>query len=268
MLADYHIHTEYSFDSETPMMRQIERAHAAGLSELCFTDHMELDFHRPLAELDAEAYLAGYRGLGETPIPVKFGLEAGISCRESSKARVKSVIRDMPFDFVIASLHMFNGTDPFQEAFFQGRDAVKICRDYIQELFSRLTAFGAEYFSVVGHIDYPAKGYGYKYLHGGKFRYEWAADELDTLFRYLIENGKAIEINTSSYRRLTDGRYPGHDWLARYAELGGEYVTLGSDAHIPEHIGLGLDTAAELAKQAGIRYYATFDRMKPEFHAL
>lgn len=42
MLADYHVHTEFSDDSVYPMEQVVKDAIAMGLSEICFTDHVDL----------------------------------------------------------------------------------------------------------------------------------------------------------------------------------------------------------------------------------
>ena len=88
------------------------------------------------------------------------------------------------------------------------------------------------------------------------------------MFRYIIPLGKCIEVNTATYRNLGQREVPGEDWLRRYVQLGGEYITFGSDAHSPEYIHYRFDDAAEMARRAGVKYYATFERMKPVFHKL
>ncbi|MBR4018120.1 MAG: histidinol-phosphatase, partial [Clostridia bacterium] len=82
---------------------------------------------------------------------------------------------------------------------------------------------------------------------------------------YLIENGRSIEINTSAWRN--DPSW-GLSVISRYRELGGEYVTIGSDAHQPERVGGRVSEAMELAKAAGIEYIATFKDMKPIMHKI
>ena len=63
-------------------------------------------------------------------------------------------------------------------------------------------------------------------------------------------------------------RLPVRGWLRRYRELGGEFVTLGSDAHQVRRFGENLDLAKVRAKQAGIRYIATYTAMQPELHPI
>ena len=41
VLADYHVHTQFSDDSETPMEDAVLHAIAVGLGEICFTEHID-----------------------------------------------------------------------------------------------------------------------------------------------------------------------------------------------------------------------------------
>jgi histidinol-phosphatase (PHP family) len=54
-------------------------------------------------------------------------------------------------------------------------------------------------------------------------------------------------------------------WLALYRELGGEILTVGSDAHVPENVGQGVPEAYDLIRAAGFRYIAVYEGRKPRF---
>ena len=84
------------------------------------------------------------------------------------------------------------------------------------------------------------------------------------LLKLLIENGKGIEINTAGIAKI-GFPHPHIDALKLYKELGGEIITVGSDAHKKEDIGFGFDVANDLLKQIGFRYYTLFKERKPEF---
>ena len=127
-----------------------------------------------------------------------------------------------------------------------------------------------EDFDVVGHI-----GYADKYLSqyastpspGLPMEYEDFPDEMDALFEELISRGKGIELNTSTFSAWGEGM-PRNSLLKRYAQLGGEIVTLGSDAHSAPRVGEGFRQALELLKGAGLKWICTFEERKPVFHAL
>jgi len=43
MLPDYHFHTNFSGDSDTPMRDHLEQAINLGMTSLCVTDHHDYD---------------------------------------------------------------------------------------------------------------------------------------------------------------------------------------------------------------------------------
>ena len=51
---------------------------------------------------------------------------------------------------------------------------------------------------------------------------------------------------------------PHPDVMKRYRELGGEIVTVGADAHRPEHVAYDFEEAGEILKSCGFHYYTEF----------
>ena len=94
--------------------------------------------------------------------------------------------------------------------------------------------------------------------------YDDLRDLSDQLLKLVIETGHGIEVNTSSY--ATHGcPVPGFDYVKRYRELGGEILTLGSDAHQPADVARYFDDALEGIRACGFKYLTTFRQMKPSF---
>ena len=90
-------------------------------------------------------------------------------------------------------------------------------------------------------------------------------DQIEAILKCVVESGRGIECNTS---RGQGPWLPGRDILRRYRELGGEIITLGSDAHTPEFVGEGIREGQELLRECGFRYICTFRELKPIFHKL
>ena len=264
--VDYHIHTAYSPDCETPMEAQVARAMELGLDEICITDHLELGLRQWIGrETDFDACRRTCEALRRTPgAPViRVGAEAGVSCTPDEFERLTAMLRGSHFDFVIASAHVVDGTNPMEPDFFAGRSFPEACRSYLAALLEGLRKLDPSLYSCVGHVDFPVKGQ----LRLGAaawatLRWEYAPDELDEIFRLAIREGKCVEINTSPFALLGDRR-PELDWLRRYVELGGEYITVGSDSHRPAQLNYGFDLALELAREAGVRYIAVYEDMRP-----
>ena len=52
---------------------------------------------------------------------------------------------------------------------------------------------------------------------------------------------------------------------ALYRELGGEIITVGTDAHIARDAGLYLREGYDLLRELGFRYVTVFQKRRPEF---
>lgn len=267
MRADYHLHTNFSFDSESPLIAQIQAAIDHGLTEICLTDHYEPPYPGlPLWQADLAARTKALQkpeiACLLEKITVRQGVEVGLLDIPGYREEISRLVARHHLDFVIASCHMCQGEDPYYPQFFDGYTRSQGFTRYLEELVHLVRTM--DDFSVVGHIDYPSKGCPYA---DKMLRYHDAPDAIDSLFSYVIDQGKGIEINTSIFRALGEDKLD-LVWLKRYRELGGEIITIGSDAHDPAPVGYGWDSAVRFLKQAGFSYVATFQQMKPIFHKL
>ena len=115
-------------------------------------------------------------------------------------------------------------------------------------------------FDSLGHVDLVKR---YAANHGIKVDLAEYPDQLMPILRRLAERGKALEINTSGLRGPIGETSPTLKYVKRFCELGGEYVTLGSDAHAAEDLGEGIQQAMELASQAGFSYFTFYKKRQP-----
>ena len=268
MNCDYHIHSlPFSPDSKAATRLQVERAAALGIEEICLTEHLEVNFFGDKAwNMDMAAYQAHFNALAANGVRVKFGVEAGLPCKDEDFPILEQRLSAVPFDFVIASAHTVGGVSALDPPAYSGLSPETVFSEYITALLKGVKRLSPSLYSCVGHIDFPSRMFE---DHPAPWlKYAHAPDELDALFRHVIYLGKCIEVNTAPYRKNGDGKIPPLDWLGRYAELGGEFVTFGSDSHAPAQTGFGLQDAARRARAAGIRYYATYDGMAPILHKL
>ena len=267
-MFDYHMHTSFSADSQEPIEAYLSVMKERGIEGFCVTEHMAVNFHRGDWMVVLDAYVPKIHQLQAQGWPVQLGIEADVSCAEADVDVLTQQLSRYPLDFVLASSHSYHDLDPYIEAFFLEEDPVERCRAYLQDLLHCLKRIDPKLFSGLAHLDYLAKGFGAKYLPDGVFRYEYAPEEMDALMTYAIENGKCIEINTSSPQSLRGADAPALTWLRRYRQLGGQFVTIGSDAHRADRFGENIRLAQELAKEAGIDYVATYSAMEPILHKI
>lgn len=94
------------------------------------------------------------------------------------------------------------------------------------------------------------------------------ADDLTAVLKRVIERGKGIELNTSGIRQDVGEMLPGLSVLELYKSLGGEMITVGSDAHNPHDVAADLEAGYQLLKQAGFSSVCSFENRKPIFHLI
>ncbi|MGI6435070.1 MAG: histidinol-phosphatase HisJ family protein [Syntrophomonadaceae bacterium] len=260
--ADYHTHTAYSGDSEAPMQDMVERAVQMNLKQLVFTDHVDYDYADPnFEQIDFETYLQEFTALKKKyhrQIELLMGVEVGFQHHVAD--RIKTLLQSYPFEFVICSTHMADKLDFYTGAFFEGKDCHAAYERYFQNVLAGIKEL--DDFDVYGHLDFIVRygNYPQKELH-----YRDYSDILDEILRRLIYMGKGIEINTSGYRYGLQQLHPQLEILKRYRQLGGEIITVGSDAHFPMDICFEFQQAYETLRWLGYKYLAAYKKRKVEF---
>ncbi len=171
-----------------------------------------------------------------------------------------AVTAKYPFDFVIGSSHVVHGVDPYYPVYYEGRTEDEGYREYFESILENVNT-NAD-FDVYGHLDYVVR---YGPNKNTNYSYKKYADIIDEILRILIVKGKGIEINTGGFKAGLGHPNPCEDILLRYKELGGEIITIGADAHVPEYVGYEFDKAMTILKNAGFRYYNVFTKRKSNF---
>ena len=257
--TDSHTHTSFSFDSEAPAEIMAQRAVELGIEHYTFTDHLEINMENAVevAENGAKT-IPLLQEKYKDKINLYFGIELGQALH--NKVLSEKILADYDFDFVIGSLHNIEGEEDFYFIDYTRIDVDEILRRYFDELLDLAQWDG---FDVLGHITYPLRYICGKYgIDVDMTKY---SDAVDEIFRTIIRNGKGIEINTSGLFTEIKQTSPDLPLVKRYRELGGEIITIGSDAHYPERVGAGIREAIETARAAGFTKISYFEKRKPKF---
>ncbi len=260
---DLHMHTLSSFDGNYSAAQMCESAVANSLSTIAITDHFDVDFY--------ERHNLGFRQ--------KSSYEDIVSAKETFSDRILLLrgiemgqpTYDLPltsesleryeYDFVIGSIHNLRNMPDFGELDYKSMTADEIYEllgKYFEEMLLLAKWNG---FDTLAHLTYPMR----YIVQAGRNEIELSRFDsvTDEIFKTLIANGKALEINTSGLRQPIGKTMPTENYVCRYRELGGELLTLGSDAHFTEHVGAGIDEGYAIAERCGFEYVTYFKNRKP-----
>lgn len=276
MLADYHVHTEFSDDSVYPMEEVVRDAITMKLDEVCFTDHVDYGIKydwdsghkieyrdgQPFANVDYPKYAALIKALQEKysgQIALKMGLEFGMQMHTINE--YEKLFQQYPFDFIILSVHQVDDKEFWTQDFQQGRTQAEYNERYYEEMLRLVKSYSN--YSVLGHLDLITR-----YDNAGIYPWAKVRDYVAEILKIVIADGKGIELNTSYHRYGLKDTTPSKDILALYRDLGGSIITIGSDSHKPEHLGAYISEAKEVLLAAGFKSFCTYEKMQPLFHSL
>ena len=266
MLWDTHMHSQFSGDSHTPQEDMIAAAKQKNLKGICFTDHLDIDYpdEPETFLLDLPNYVSSVEAMQEKYkeiLPVRLGIELGLqphlACIHAD------ILSQYPFDFVIGSIHLIHGQDPYYRGFFEGRSDEEAYHEAFQVAIENLKKINS--FDSLGHLDYVVR---YGAHQAEEYSYRKYAEEIDEILKHLISHGKGLEMNMAGMKYGLGFPNPHPDVIRRYKELGGEIVTIGADAHRPEHVAFDYEQAGEILAGCGFSYYAEFKGRKPVFRRI
>lgn len=248
-IMDMHIHSDNSPDGLHSPMYICEKAVDKGLRAIAFTDHCEIDkffthkynsmvFHSYFECLKAKIAFEG-------ELLVLLGIE--IAQPLSNKALAEKIINNHNYDIILGSIHTPDGYNcDVKEIPYDEIDVYAFMKNYFRQLTELAYWDGCD---VLAHITCPMRRIQGKY--NINFDFSRISKETDELLKAIIENNKSLEINSSGLRQLMGRPMPDEDIIRRYKELGGKYITIGSDAHSAQDVGEGIHECMALVKECG-----------------
>lgn len=259
-LVDFHMHTRWSPDSEADMASMCEAAIRNGVRAIAVTDHVEVDvflqdgYDKSLAASFREAKEMQKRFEGK--LRISCGVELGEPMHDLETAQ--AILDTYSFDFVLGSLHNLKDDKDFYHYDFTYADIPSLMDRYFEEELE-MARWGR--FHSLAHLTYPFRYFPEKRRPADYSRWQKTIDEI---LKAIAGRGIALEINTSGLRQAIGKTLPDFEIVRRFRELGGEKVTLGSDAHRPEDVAKNIADGMEVAREAGFRNIYTYYRGIPE----
>lgn len=267
MKIDQHVHSKVSHDGISTYQEHISFAREHNISEITFTEHYDdyTGLETNLRTLDISNYKKEYlKNKDDSIVKTNFGIEIGL--RPESYDKIKSMVKDNNFDFIIGSSHITCGKDmAYDKTFFEGLTSHQAVLKYLNEVLENVILYNNE-FDVYGHIDYVIryiiKNYGNEM---SRIDYNEFKEILDEILSIIIKKDKGIEINTSGIRYKLGAPHPNIEIIKRYKELGGKIITIGSDAHQAIDLASNFDTVYDMLISSGINEYTIYHNRVPEF---
>ena len=255
---DLHVHTDNSFDGHHSAIFLCESAVEQGLRAVAFTDHVEMDFYREnsfdrsaqQSFFEAAKARSAFRG----QLIVCAGLELGQPTYNLPES--EQLVQQYSYDVVLASIHNLRDKKDFfcmrKDSHSDG-ELDSLLREYFDELLL-LVQWGE--FDVLAHMTYPLR-----YLREVDMaRY---AGQVDAVLEAAAAQNLALEINTGSLRTDYARPVPDEGILRRFYALGGRRVTVGSDAHVAEHLGANIGDGMALAQRCGFTHITLHQGREP-----
>lgn len=265
-LPDYHIHTLYSPDSKMEAEEAIRAAIESGITEICFTEHMDLGHHMesfnriPDFERIEKTISLLREKYSDFNINIGKGIEVGYI--SDTAKRTATILSDQNFDFVLLSTHCVDGIDCYLPEAKRDRDKITAYKRYLETVYDSVMDENlTKHFDCVSHIGYIAKCNHYD---DNSFPYQLFPELIDKILSEIIKKGKGIEVNTSGINRAGHV-LPHPSIIRRYQELGGRIITIGSDAHNSRNVGAYIKDAIDIIAKAGFKEITLFKNREPNF---
>lgn len=263
-MYDYHVHSSFSGDCKYSMEDMVKGALEKNIKKFCFTDHIDYDYGNYEMDFvfDKDDYfneLEKVKSNYEGQIEILSGIELGMQPHLVDSIQKKISLKN--FDFIIMSIHTVAGKEMHEGELFANRDLLEAYCLYYSEMYEVLDKFND--FDIVGHINLIDRYV--KYMNNKTIKLEEYKDYIEKVLKKIIDKDKGIEINTSGIRYGIDSYLPTVEILKLYKKLGGEIITIGSDAHTPEHIGFNYQEVVQLLRELNFKYLTIFKNRKKQF---
>lgn len=265
-LCDLHIHSNNSFDAVSSVDELCEIAINRGLYAIAITDHCEAPdiikgdnceygcFDKLIPNSIKEAYFAKAKYADK--LKVLCGVELGEPMH--SESCTQKALSYGEYDFILASVHNLRNMEDFYFMNYTKIDVNELLKKYFDELIE--TASFND-FDSLSHLTYPLR---YIIAQKGQLPdLSIFSEQIDTIFNILIKNNKALEINVSGLFKEMKTTLPDEPLVRRFKELGGKYITIGTDSHNADSVGVGIREGIAVAKKAGFTQYTIFEKRKP-----
>lgn len=255
---DMHTHSIHSFDGNHQISDLFDSALRQNAKGIAITDHCDIDGVDDYLKLCTEQS-ADFKATSkdyDKKLNTILGLEVGQGIYR--KEQSEDIYLNLGYDFILGSIHNLENMEDFYFLDYKNYDVDKLLFRYFNDLLS-LAQWG--YFDSLAHLTYPLRYIiAREHIDVDISAYQ---EQMDAIFEALIKNRKSLEINTSGLFMDMKATLPDLPLIKRYRELGGEYITIGSDSHYADKVFQGINQGMDLALEAGFENITIYDSHTP-----
>lgn len=265
-MFDTHTHSNFSHDGVPSAETMVQAAIQRGFKYLAITDHCDkdcvalpgFDWVRQIDLESRKEEMTRLKQKYSDKIYLADSLEYGYA--QEANSLYLDVEKTYPTDYVINSVHIVEGVDVYFREFFEERTKQYAYTAYLKAMRESVDA--PYDYDAIGHLGYIARCSTYP---DKRLLYSDFQDIIDDILKAIIAKGKALEVNTSSKGTKCD-LFHDTTIIKRYRELGGELLTLGSDAHEPSRLSADFKEAEAAIVSSGFKYVFVYKNHIP--HAI
>lgn len=254
-IFDTHTHSIHSFDGNHSCSDLCEGAIKNGGKGIIITDHCDIDgedFDSEKQYADVAAAKEEYRD--------KLLLLSGIELGQGIFRKKESleILNKYDYDFVLGSIHNLDIMEDFYFLDYSKFDVPTLLTDYFKAVLE-LAEWNMT--DSIAHLTYPLR-----YIVAREhIRVDLAQyyNIIDEIFETIIKNDKALELNISGLYMDMKDTLPNKVLIKRYHDMGGKYVTVGSDSHYREKVCLGIDRGYDILNECGFNCFTVFEKREP-----
>jgi histidinol-phosphatase (PHP family) len=258
-IYDMHTHSDNSFDGNHSCILLCENAYSMGAKGIAITDHCDIDGK----DYDFRAFTTNQfvevtkaKKAFEGRLEVLRGIELGQGIYEKEKSL--NILNSFDYDFIIGAIHNLENTEDFYFMDYKDKDVDELLRQYF---YSVLELAKWNQTDTIAHLTYPLR-----YITGRDFinvDISRFYDIIDEIFETIIKNDKALEINVSGLYGELKETLPGKDLVKRYRDMGGKYITVGTDSHYCNKVCIGIDEGYKIISKCGFKQFTIFRKREP-----
>lgn len=226
---DFHIHTEFSYDSRIKGADLMQKAIDLGYDEIAITEHIDL-LPQELSVYGLPSLKRYYSSVRDTQkrypeVVLHCGIELGDY--HLVKGFADGIISGFDFFPILGSVHFLS--DHINVAIPLPHP---LCKAQITDYYKQnLRLVSTCDIDVLAHLGV------YKRYYTSLAIEPHAQALIKEIFQVMIERGIALEINFSALHKPYSSIIPEPRYIELYRSMGGNLFSLGSDAHRLEHFG-------------------------------